>query len=76
MPTIIKNLGRTDYSNTWQDMKFFIDQSPTQDELWITEHKPIFTTGVNKKIALFLILIFLTYLLIEEEKLLTTDRDN
>lgn len=49
MPTIIKNLGRTDYSNTWQDMKFFIDQSPTQDELWITEHKPIFTTGVNKK---------------------------
>ena len=49
MSIIIKNLGCTNYFNTWQNMKYFIDQSPTKDELWITEHKPIFTTGVNKK---------------------------
>ena len=45
----IKHLGCTDYLNTWQDMKYFIDQSPIKDELWITEHPPIFTTGVNKR---------------------------
>ena len=45
----IKHLGCTDYLNTWQDMKYFIDQSPIKDELWITEHQPIFTTGVNKR---------------------------
>ena len=45
----IKQLGCTDYINTWEDMKYFIDQAPIQDELWITEHQPIFTTGVNKK---------------------------
>ena len=49
MPPNIKQLGRTDYMNTWRDMKYFIDQAPIKDELWITEHQPIFTTGVNKK---------------------------
>ena len=45
----IKYLGCTDYENTWRNMKYFIDQAPKKDELWITEHQPIFTTGVNKK---------------------------
>ena len=45
----IKYLGCTDYENTWRDMKNFINQAPKKDELWITEHQPIFTTGVNKK---------------------------
>jgi len=49
MPPNIKQLGRTDYMNTWRDMKYFIDQAPIKDELWITEHQPIYTTGVNKK---------------------------
>jgi lipoyl(octanoyl) transferase len=49
MPLNIKQLGCTDYINTWGNMKYFIDQAPIQDELWITEHQPIFTTGVNKK---------------------------
>jgi lipoyl(octanoyl) transferase len=49
MPLNIKQLGCTDYINTWEDMKYFIDQAPIQDELWIKEHHPIFTTGVNKK---------------------------
>ena len=45
----IKYLGCTDYEKTLEDMKYFIDQSTTNEELWITEHQPIFTTGVNKK---------------------------
>ena len=45
----IKQLGCTDYLNTWEDMKDFISQPLADDELWITEHHPIFTTGVNKK---------------------------
>ena len=49
MPITIKQLGLTDYEDTFRDMKYFVNQLPTKDELWITEHRPIFTTGVNKK---------------------------
>jgi len=45
----IKHLGETNYKKTWQDMKDLVNQLPFKDELWITEHEPIFTTGVNKK---------------------------
>tara|TARA_B100000767_G_C19667913_1_gene493952 strand:- start:346 stop:969 length:624 start_codon:yes stop_codon:yes gene_type:complete len=44
----IKYLGITDYSTSWADMKYFIEKPSSKDELWITEHYPIFTTGVNK----------------------------
>jgi lipoyl(octanoyl) transferase len=48
---IIKYLGRSDYEQTWQAMKQFTDQRDTNtvDELWITEHAPIFTQGLNGK---------------------------
>jgi len=48
---IIKCLGRSDYEETWQAMKQFTDQrdANTADELWITEHDPIFTQGLNGK---------------------------
>ena len=49
MSITIKHLGCTDYLSTLENMKYFIGQSPINDELWITEHQPIFTTGVNKK---------------------------
>ena len=49
MPITIKHLGCTDYLSTLENMKYCIGQSPINDELWITEHQPIFTTGVNKK---------------------------
>ena len=52
MPITIKQLGLTDYEDTFRDMKYFVNQLPTKDELWITEHRPIFTTGVNKKKSL------------------------
>ncbi len=51
MPNLveIKYLGRSDYQNTWDAMKVFTDaRNPqTRDELWITEHAPVFTQGLN-----------------------------
>ena len=49
MDLIIKNLGATPYEETWQMMKDYIARNPSQDEIWITEHPAIFTTGLNKK---------------------------
>lgn len=48
---IIKYLGRSDYEETWQAMRRFTDQrdASTADELWITEHDPVFTQGLNGK---------------------------
>lgn len=45
----IKNLGLTDYENCWRAMKAHIESNPNADEIWVTEHKPIYTTGLNKK---------------------------
>lgn len=45
----IKNLGLTDYENCWRAMKAHIESNPNSDEIWVTEHKPIYTTGLNKK---------------------------
>ncbi len=43
------NLGRSDYQLTWQAMRDFTHQRvpQTPDQLWITEHSPIFTQGLN-----------------------------
>ena len=49
MPLQIKNLGTTDYQETWEAMKSHINSQPEADEVWLTEHHPIFTTGLNKK---------------------------
>jgi lipoyl(octanoyl) transferase len=47
--TEIKYLGRSDYHETWEAMKAFTGQRTpeTPDELWITEHAPVFTQGLN-----------------------------
>ncbi len=47
--TQIKCLGRSDYQETWDAMKDFTRRRDpeTPDELWITEHAPIFTQGLN-----------------------------
>ena len=45
----IKNLGRSDYEPIWRAMQDFTatrDQS-TVDEIWFTEHPPVFTLGLN-----------------------------
>jgi lipoyl(octanoyl) transferase len=51
MNTSIKYLGRSDYQATWDAMKSFTDtrDATTPDELWITEHAPVFTQGLNGK---------------------------
>jgi lipoyl(octanoyl) transferase len=51
MNTSIKYLGRSDYQATWDAMKSFTDtrDATTPDELWITEHVPVFTQGLNGK---------------------------
>ena len=47
----VKYLGLTEYRQSWQAMKYFTDHRgpDTADELWITEHPPVFTQGQNGK---------------------------
>ncbi len=42
-------MGCTDYRPTWDAMRRFTDarESDTPDELWLTEHPPVFTQGLN-----------------------------
>jgi len=48
---VIRKLGLCDYVETWEAMKSFTKnrQAETQDEVWILEHKPVFTLGTNGK---------------------------
>jgi lipoyl(octanoyl) transferase len=45
----VVNLGRTDYQATWDAMRDYTHQriAQTCDQLWITEHPPVFTQGLN-----------------------------
>jgi len=45
----VRYLGRTDYQETWDAMKDFTHgrDAQTRDQLWITEHAPLFTQGLN-----------------------------
>ncbi len=47
----MRRLGRRDYCQTWQAMRDFTEQRNAQsaDELWITEHPPVYTLGLNGK---------------------------
>lgn len=47
----IVDLGLQDYETTWQAMQRFNDQRTvvTSDELWIVEHHPVYTLGLNGK---------------------------
>ncbi len=47
----IRFLGRVDYQPTWQAMQRFTEQRgpETPDELWVLEHPPVFTLGLNGK---------------------------
>ena len=48
-PIRIKYLGPTEYRQTWRAMQDFTSarEPGTADELWITEHPPVFTQGLN-----------------------------
>ncbi len=45
----VVRLGITDYGDSWTAMKQFTHQrdSQTTDQLWITEHPPVYTQGLN-----------------------------
>lgn len=47
MKTTVKDLGRTDYETVFAAMRAFTDarDDTTADELWLTEHHPVFTQG-------------------------------
>jgi len=47
----IRRLGRTDYETTWHAMQSFTQgrDSETPDELWLTEHAPVYTLGLNRR---------------------------
>jgi len=45
----IRNLGLQDYEPVWHAMQEFTNSrgADTPDEIWFTEHRPVFTLGVN-----------------------------
>lgn len=45
----VKDLGRRAYEPLWRAMQQFTETraSDTQDEIWLTEHPPVFTLGLN-----------------------------
>jgi lipoyl(octanoyl) transferase len=45
---MIRTLGRTDYDATWRAMQAFTDarDATTRDEIWLTEHLPVYTLGL------------------------------
>src|SRR6185295_8253201 len=45
----VKFLGRVDYEPTWREMQRITDtrDANTPDEIWLLEHPPVFTLGLN-----------------------------
>jgi lipoyl(octanoyl) transferase len=45
---MIRPLGRTGYEATWRAMQGFTDgrSAQTADEIWLTEHPPVYTLGL------------------------------
>ena len=52
-PLHIKHLGRSDYEATWRAMQAYTAQrdAVTPDALWLTEHAPVYTLGLNRREA-------------------------
>ncbi|MDC9728820.1 MAG: lipoyl(octanoyl) transferase LipB [Methyloprofundus sp.] len=46
-----RQLGKQDYTSCWEEMQRFTLErdEQTEDELWIVEHPPVFTLGLNGK---------------------------
>lgn len=49
MQITIRDLGRTDYEPVWRAMQRFTESrtEDTVDEIWFTQHEPVFTLGLN-----------------------------
>ncbi|HED15757.1 MAG TPA: lipoyl(octanoyl) transferase LipB, partial [Gammaproteobacteria bacterium] len=48
---IIRHLGKQQYADVWKRMQDFTRQrdTDTTDEIWVTEHPPVYTLGLNGK---------------------------
>jgi lipoyl(octanoyl) transferase len=48
-PIEVRLLGRREFEPVWRDMQRFTDErtGDTRDEIWFTEHPPVFTLGLN-----------------------------
>ena len=48
-PPVVKFLGLVPYEPTWRAMQRFTDERTpaTADEIWMVEHPPVFTLGMN-----------------------------
>src|ERR1700761_58262 len=46
---LIRQLGLAEYEPTWRAMQAFTEQrgAATRDEIWLVEHPPVFTLGLN-----------------------------
>jgi len=46
---LIRRLGLVPYESTWRAMQRFTDErnASTRDEIWLLEHPPVFTLGLN-----------------------------
>jgi len=51
MQTVLRRLGLQDYETVWRDMQTFTLErdEETADEIWIVEHPPVYTLGLNGK---------------------------
>ncbi len=50
-PLLVRHLGLVDYQVTFDAMRLFSEQRTTEtaDEIWLLEHPPTFTQGMNGK---------------------------
>ncbi len=50
-PVLVRDLGRTRYEDVFAAMKTFTEarDAGTVDEIWLTEHEPVFTQGQSGK---------------------------
>lgn len=50
-PPTVRHLGRREYTTVWHDMQTFTDKrnASTPDEIWVVEHQPVYTLGLNGK---------------------------
>ncbi len=48
---VIRQLGQQEYEPVWRNMQQFTDtrNNNTGDEVWLVEHPPVFTLGMNGK---------------------------
>ena len=51
-PVLVRDLGLTDYEAVFAAMKAFTEsrRADTPDEIWLTEHRPVFTQGQAGKV--------------------------